>query len=167
METKNDEIMEIRRIILMANTAYFPMIRFFKSKTIHRKNKIGTHKTTVRAILCYECKIWTRTNKAEEMLDVFERRRIFGPTQDEKGWRIRYNAKMYFVYKDVKVTELIKFRRLQWAGHVIRVEEHRIRKKAQQQTVHCKRRMGKPRKRWQDGVTLLGIRALKTKTKDR
>jgi hypothetical protein len=42
------------------------------------------------------------TNKAEEMLDTFDRkilRRIFGPTEDEKGWRIRYNAEIYDLYK--------------------------------------------------------------------
>jgi hypothetical protein len=56
------------------------------------------------------------TNKAEEMLDAFERktlRQIFGPTQDEKGWRTTYNAKIYDLCKDIKVTEFIKFRRLQ------------------------------------------------------
>jgi hypothetical protein len=89
------------------------------------------------------------TNKAEEMLDTFERkilRQIFSPTQDDKGWRIRYNAKMYDLYKDMKVTEFIKFRRLQWAGHVIRMEENHIPKKALQQTIHGKKWMGKPRK---------------------
>jgi hypothetical protein len=49
------------------------------------------------------------THKAEEMLDALERkilRLIFGPTQDEKGWRTRYNAKIYDLYKDMKVTNL-------------------------------------------------------------
>jgi hypothetical protein len=104
-------------------------------------------------------------NKTEEMLDVFERkilRRIFGPTQDKKGWRIRHNAEIYDFYKDGKVTEFIKFGRSQRAGHVIRMEEYHIPKKAQQQTGHCKRRIEIPRKRWEDevredAVMLLGI----------
>jgi hypothetical protein len=115
------------------------------------------------------------TNKAEEMLDVFKRKiltRIFGPTQDEKGWRIRYIAEIYDLYKDMNVTALTKFRRLQWAGHVIRTEEHRIPKEELQQTINCKRRKGQPRKRWKDGVRedaimLPGTRAWKTKAKDR
>ena len=115
------------------------------------------------------------TNKAEEMLDVIERkvlRRTFGPTQDEKGWRIRYNTEIYDLYKDMKVTIFIKCRRLQWAGHVIRMEEHRIPEKALQQTVHCKRRIGKARRQLDDGVRedavmLLATRAWKTKAKDR
>jgi hypothetical protein len=62
--------------------------------------------------------------------------------EDEKGWRRRYNAEIYDLNKDVKVTGFIKFRRLQWAGHVIRMEEHHIPKRALQQTVHCKRWIG-------------------------
>jgi hypothetical protein len=86
--------------------------------------------------------------------------------------RIRYNAEIYDLDKDMKVTEFIKFRRLHWAEHVIRMEKNRMPKKALQQTIHGKRRVGKPRKRWEDGVTedaveLLGIRAWKSKAKDR
>jgi hypothetical protein len=47
-----------------------------------------------------------------------------------------------------------------------------IPKKAVQQTIHSKRRVGKPRKRWEDGVRedaieLLGMRAWKIKAKER
>ena len=80
-----------------------------------------------RLLICPE--LFVTLNKAEEMLDIFERRvlrRIFGSTQAEKGWRLRYNAEIYDLYKDMKVTEGIKFRRLQWTEHVVRMEEHRI-----------------------------------------
>jgi hypothetical protein len=72
----------------------------------------------------------------------------------------------------VKVTAFIKFRRrLHWAGHVIRMEKHCIPKKALQQTIYSNRRIGKPRKRWEDkvrenAVMLLGIQPSKTKVKD-
>jgi hypothetical protein len=33
---------------------------------------------------------------------------------------------------------------LQWAGHAIRMEEHRITNEAPQQTIHSNRRVGKP-----------------------
>jgi hypothetical protein len=81
--TTNDEITEIKRRILTANRAYFSMPHLFKSRTIHQKNKVRILKTVVQPILCYECEICTMTNKAEEILDIFERmifRQIFGPT---------------------------------------------------------------------------------------
>ena len=70
------------------------------------------------------------------------------------------------------VTEFIKFRKLQWTGYVIRMEANRVPRKTLQQTIHCKRRIGKPRKRWEDGmredaVMLLGLLAWKTKAKGR
>jgi hypothetical protein len=150
MKTKNDGTVEIKRRILTDNRAYFSMIHLFESRTIHQKNKIRIYKTTVQPILCYGCENWAVINKVEEMLDALERkilRQISSPKQDEKGWRTRYNAKIYDLYKDMKVTEFIKFRRLQWAGHVIRMEEHHISKKALQQTVHCRRWVANPRKR--------------------
>jgi hypothetical protein len=61
--------------------------------------------------------------------------------------------------------------RLQWAGHVIRVEEHYIPTEALQQTIHNKRRVNKYWKGWEDGVRedpvmLLGTWSWKTETKD-
>jgi hypothetical protein len=52
------------------------------------------------------------------------------------------------------------------------MEKHRIPRKALQQTIYSKRRLGNPRKRREDGLredsfTLLGIGAWKTKAKDR
>ncbi|KAJ4431465.1 hypothetical protein ANN_20063 [Periplaneta americana] len=87
-------------------------------------------------------------SKAEERLNSFERRilrRIFGPVQDEKVWRF------------------IKFRRLQWAGHVVRMDEKRISRRSFTQQMHGKRIVAKPRKRWEDevrkdAVNILGIR---------
>jgi hypothetical protein len=80
------------------------------------------------------------------MLDVFETnisRRIFRPTQEEEGWWIRCAAEICGLYKATKVTEFVKFRRLQWAVNVIRMAEQRMSKKDLQPTIHCKRRIGK------------------------
>jgi hypothetical protein len=62
------------------------------------------------------------TSKSEEMLDAF-------------GRRMRYNTETYDLYKEVKVSVFIKLRRLQWAGHVIQMNDERIPKKALQQTI--------------------------------
>jgi hypothetical protein len=84
---------------------------------------------------------------------------------DDKVWC----CEICGLYKDMKFSEFIKFRRLQWAERVIRMEENRLPQKEQQQTIHCKTQIGKPRKRREDGVrdnavVLLGIGAWKTKT---
>jgi thiamine kinase-like enzyme len=59
-------------------------------------------------------------------------RRIFGPVNKECLWRIRRNDELKQLYRELEISEVIRFKQLQWAGHVIRMEEHRIPKKAVQ-----------------------------------
>ena len=97
-------------------------------------------------------------------------RQIYILIEDEKGWRMRYNTEIYDLYEDMNVTEFIKFRGLRWSGYVMGMVEHCMAKEVLQQ-IHCKRRVGKPRERWEDGVRddgimLLGTQASKTKAKD-
>ena len=56
-----------------------------------------------------------------------------------------------------------KIRRLEWAGHIIRMEEERIPKKVLNGNLHTTRPVGRPRTRWvevvqRDALQLLGIR---------
>ena len=52
-----------------------------------------------------------------------------GPTQEEGRWCHRWNNKLYRLYNDLNIVEDIKIRRLDWAGHIIRMEEGRNPKK--------------------------------------
>lgn len=171
----NNEMAEIKRRLWLANRAYYSMLNLFKSRTLHRESKLRIYKTIVRPILCYGSETWKLTRREEDMLDKFERkilRRIYGPKLDGDRWRIRYNEEIYDMYKDIKVTTFIKIQRLQWAGHLIRMDENRIPKKVLQQTIYGKRRRGKPKRRWEEAVredaeSLLKVKPWKTKAKDR
>jgi hypothetical protein len=55
-------------------------------------------------------------------------RRIYGPVQDNGQWRIRYKE-MYELYSEPDLVTCIKLKRLQWAGHVQRMEGTQIPKK--------------------------------------
>jgi hypothetical protein len=70
---------------------------------------------------------------------------------------------LYSLYKEPNIVEDIKFRRLGWAGHIVRIEEQRIPKKVLNGNFHTVRPVGRPRTRWTDVVQrdarqLLGIR---------
>jgi hypothetical protein len=78
-----------------------------------------------------------------------------------------YNTEIYDLYKEVMVSVFIKLRRLQWAGHVIWMNDERIPKKGLQQIIYAKRAVGKPRKRWEDSIKSLGTKAWKMKANDR
>jgi hypothetical protein len=90
-------------------------------------------------------------------------RRIYGPTHEEGCWRLTWNNELYSLYKKPNIVRDIKIRRLQWAGHIIRMEEERIQKRVLNGNFHITRPMGRPRIRWadvvqRDALQLLGIR---------
>ena len=62
--------------------------------------------------------------------------------------------------------EDIKIRRLEWAGHITRMEEEWIPKKVLNRNLHTTRPVGRSRSRWadvvqRDALQLLGIRGWK------
>ena len=74
----------------------------------------------------------------------------------------RMEYELYSLYSEPNIVEDIKIRRLEWAGHIIRMEEERIPKKVLNGNFHATRPVGKPRTRWADMVQgdalqLLGI----------
>ncbi|KAJ4429788.1 hypothetical protein ANN_21992 [Periplaneta americana] len=63
-------------------------------------------------------------------------------------------------------------RRLEWAGHVYRMEGNRIPKKILEGKIHGKRPIGRPKNRWIDAVTIdsqvyLGTTAWRRLAQDR
>lgn len=65
----------------------------------------------------------------------------------------------------------MKSQRLRWLGHIQRMDENRIPKRILQEKVHNRRRKGRPKKRWLDGVIrdleIMGVRGWRKKTEDR
>ena len=59
--------------------------------------------TLIRPVLAYGSETWTLTKSDKDILGVFERkilRAIFGPTNDNGEWRIKYNSELYAMYKE-------------------------------------------------------------------
>jgi hypothetical protein len=89
------------------------------------------------------------------LLNSYERkiqRRILGPINDNGTWRIRYNKEINTLYGDPELSTVIKLKRLQWAGHVQRMESQNIPRMVMAGQVFGKRPVGKPKKRWMDAV---------------
>jgi len=91
------------------------------------------------------------------ILGVFDRkilRAIFGPTNENGEWRLKYNNELYTLYKESDIVTYIKINRLKWAGHVIRMEEQSATRRVFVAVVEGRRQRGRPklRVRWEDGV---------------
>ena len=72
----------------------------------------------------------------------------------------------------INIVEDIKIRRLEWVGHIIRMEEERIPKKVLNGNFHTTRPVGRPRTRWadvvqRDALQLLGIRGRRRRAANR
>jgi hypothetical protein len=81
-------------------------------------------------------------------------RRILGPVYDneKENWRILTNKEIYAMVKNPTITETIRLNRLQWFGHLQRMEENRIPPKKLYMNLETTRLRGRPRNRWQDEV---------------
>jgi hypothetical protein len=84
----------------------------------------------------------------------------------------RWNYELYSLYKEPNIVEDFKFRRLGWAGHIVRMGEQRIQKKVLNGNFRTVRPVGRPRTRWSDVVQrdvrqLLGIRRWRNKDANR
>jgi hypothetical protein len=90
---------------------------------------------------------------------VFENRvlkRIFGPKRDEVTgeWRKLHNEKLHILHSSPNIIRQIKSRRTRWAGHVARMGEERNVYRVLMGKPEGKRPLGKPRRRWEDGVRM-------------
>ena len=56
-------------------------------------------------------------------------RKIHGPTKENGQWRIKTNEELRTKYKSQDIVTVIKTRRLEWLGHVSRMNEIRSVKK--------------------------------------
>jgi hypothetical protein len=73
---------------------------------------------------------------------------------------------------DVALSTHMRLKRLMWAGHVVRMEQHRIPKKVLGSCFEGGRPVGRPRNRWEDSIqrdaaNLLRIRNWKAAARDR
>jgi hypothetical protein len=90
---------------------------------------------------------------------VFENRvlrRIFGPKRDDVTgeWRRLDNAELHNLYSSPDFIRQMKSRRMRWAGHVARTGEGRNMYRDLVGKPEGKRPLGRPRRRWEDGIKM-------------
>ena len=111
INVNNGNSAEIKRRILMANKGVYGLKRQFKSQFLSITNKLKLYKTLIRPVLAYCSETWVLSKCDEAILGVFERkilRAIFGPTNDNAEWRIKYNNQLHTLYKESDIVTYIK-----------------------------------------------------------
>jgi aldehyde:ferredoxin oxidoreductase len=92
--------------------------------------------------------------------------------KENNTWRIRYNNELYKQCDEPGLSDIINLKRLQWAGHVQRMEGKGIPKRILENNFIGKRPVGKTRKRWINAVEtdsreILKVRNWKRESLDR
>ena len=100
------------------------------SRLLSKNLKIKIYRTRILPVVLYRCETWSVTLRKERKLRVFENmvlRRIFGPRTDEVTgeWRRLHNEVLNDFYSSPNTVQVIKLRRMRWAGHVVRMGEER------------------------------------------
>jgi hypothetical protein len=129
----------------------------FRKCLEHLKQR-GTLKE-VRVYFLYGCETWSLTLREKRRLRVFENRvlrRIFGPKRDEETgeWRKLQNEEFNDLYFSPNILQVIKSRRMRWAGNVARIGERRGIYRVLVGKHEGKRPLGRPRRRWEDNIKM-------------
>jgi len=114
--------------IAIGNKCYYALGPILRRRSISQSIKIHLYKTIIRPAVTYGAETWTVTNKIEKMLMTWERkivRKIYGPTKENGQWRVKTNLELMTKYKSQDIVMVIKIQRLEWLGHVIRMNETR------------------------------------------
>jgi hypothetical protein len=127
------------------------------SRLLSRNVKVKIYKTLILPIVLYGCETWSFTLREEHRLRVFENRvlrRIFGPKRDEVmgEWRKLHSEELHNLYSYPDIIRQVKSRRMRWVGHVARMREERKVYKVLVGKPEAKRPLGRPRRRWEDGI---------------
>jgi hypothetical protein len=93
--------------------------------------------------------------REERRLSVFENRllrRVFGPKRDEVTgeWRKLLNEQLNDLYYLPSIVRVVNSRRMRWAGHVARMGEGRGVHRVLVGKPEGKRRLRRPRRRWEE-----------------
>ena len=84
-------------------------------------------------------------------------RRVFGPKRDELTgkWRKLHNEELRdHLYSLPNTVQVVKSRRMRWAGHVARMGEGRGVHRVLVGKPEGKRPLGRPRRRWEDNIKM-------------
>ena len=154
ISNENSVEKEIQKLTLVGNRTYLAAISLFMSRLLSRATKILLYKKLIRPVVSYGAEAWTLTKKDEQALLVFETKifkRIYGPKYENEEWKSRTNRELEEMRKGENIVKWIKGQRINWLGHLVRMED-RLAKKIFTQELEGTRRRGRPRKGWKEEV---------------
>jgi hypothetical protein len=110
-------------------------------------------------VVFYGCETWLLILREERRLRVSENRvlrRVFEPKRDEVTgeWTKLHNEELNYLYSLPNIVQVVKSRRMRWAGYVARMGEDRGVHRVLVEKPEEKSPLGRPRHRWEDNIKM-------------
>jgi hypothetical protein len=86
----------------------------------------------VKTVVVFGSETWAMAERDVTRRDTWERRilrTVHGPVVDQGIWRIKIHQELRELYKDLDIVADIGKKRLEWTGHVVRIDQGRTVKK--------------------------------------
>lgn len=155
IDDKCNEETEIELRMMRSNRCASGLHSILRSKEVSKKTKIRVYKSVLRPTLLYGSETWVMNKRTQTKIEAWERkilRRIYGGKRTEEGWERRTNAEVYGLFSEPIISDVVRSRRLQWAGHLERMESERLVKTIAWREPEGKRRRGRPRRKWREAM---------------
>ena len=143
---------DIKRRIGLATGAATSLSSTCASKEISEGTKIRVYRSLILSILLYNSETWTLKESDKRRLRVFEMSVLRRILEISMWDRWRNNDIRERLHMEQDVISMIQRRRLLYFGHVNMMKENRIPYIALHGRVHGTRSIGRPRRRWIDGI---------------
>jgi hypothetical protein len=150
---------EIKGRLKSGIACFLSMKNLLSSSSPYTTMKIKIYGIITLHVVLYGCETWSLTLKEELRLRVFKNRvlrSIFGPKRDEvtEEWRKLHNEELNDLYCSPNIVQVMKSKRMRWAGHVARMEKRRGIYRVLVGKPEGKRPLGRPKHRWKKNIKI-------------
>lgn len=141
----------VRARVAAAWKKWREMASLLTNKSIPLRIRGSVYESCVRSVLLYGAEIWALTEKLEDILKSCDGRML--RYMAGVRWQDRISTEEVSNRCGVrKIQDKLRYRRLQWFGHVKREAEGGVLRLVEEMEVEGKRKAGRPRKTWKDTV---------------
>lgn len=152
-DTTGRDDTEIKKRITQARRTIGCLNGIFWSQEIGKKRKLTIYETLVKSSLIYGAETWRMTENNRRKLEATEMDAFRRSLRVSRRDKIRNDDIRQRIGIDGSLTTDIERQQLIWYGHVQRMDETRLPKKIMNWIPPNRRKRGRPKKTWKEGIT--------------
>lgn len=150
--TEGTDEQEINIRVTQARKAIKCLNGILWNKNISKKRKFNIYEAIIKSILTYGAETWRLTEKNKRKIEAVEMDAIRRSMRISRKERVRNDEIRRRMGVEGTVVQDIERQQLRWYGHVQRMPEERIPKQTLIWIPAEKRRRGRPKKSWIEGI---------------